>query len=460
MRHRGASFHARGRASSRCERGAVAAVAPVRQSDAVNQREHLIAELLDARARSLDLFDGLPVETSRVPRIPIVNPPLWEIGHVAWFQERWTRRNLRAKAALRDDADALWDSAAIEHDRRWEIPLPSRDETLAYAREVLERVIEELETADAGAREDYFHRLVTYHEDMHGEAFVYTRQTLALAAPRCRGSATADIHDHGGPHPGDARIPGGTFELGARRDLPFVFDNEKWAHTVELAPFRIALAPVTQSEFLEFVNARGYERSAYWSDDGWRWRNAVEAQHPVYWTRAEDGRWMRRAYDELVPLEPHKPVLHVSWYEAEAFCNFAERRLPTEAEWELAAGGGRGPRASLYPWGDDPPDRARAELDLSADGCCDVGAHPGGDSAFGCRQMIGNVWEWTASDFVPYPAFTADPYREYSEPWFGTHKVLRGGCFATRARLLRNTWRNFYTPDRRDVLAGFRTCAR
>jgi iron(II)-dependent oxidoreductase len=434
----------------------------------MDRRRKLIDDLADARERTLALFEGLPVEPSNVPRIPIVNPPLWELGHVAWFQERWTRRHLRGHASLRADADALWDSSAIAHDPRWDLALPSCEDTLAYARAVLERVVLELESA-SGERDEYFHRLVTYHEDMHGEAFVYTRQTLALASPRAVASRKigrpAPPHcpcstRAAGPHAGDARIPGGAFELGARRDLPFVFDNEKWAHAVKIAPFRIALAPVTQREFLEFVTARGYEREKWWSADGWRWRNASGAEHPVHWSRASDGRWMRRAYDRLVPLEPHQPVLHVSWYEAEAYCNFAERRLPTEAEWELAASGGRGARASLYPWGDEPPDESRAHLDLSSDGCCDVGAHAAGDSAFGCRQMIGNVWEWTASDFLPYPGFVADPYREYSEPWFATHKVLRGGCFATRARLLRNTWRNFYTPDRRDVLAGFRTCAR
>jgi len=146
----------------------------------------------------------------------------------------------------------------------------------------------------------------------------------------------------------------------------------------------------------------------------------------------------------------------VSWFEAEAYCRWAGRRLPTEPEWELAAST---PDKRTFPWGDEPPNPTRARLDGFGLGCCDVAALPAGDSHFGCRQMIGNVWEWTASDFLPYPGFVADPYREYSQPWFGTHKVLRGGAWMTRSRLLRNTWRNFYQPDRRDVWAGFRTCA-
>jgi iron(II)-dependent oxidoreductase len=173
----------------------------------------------------------------------------------------------------------------------------------------------------------------------------------------------------------------------------------------------------------------------------------------VYW---EEGRVQRR-YDSLQPLAPHEPVIHVCWYEAEAYCNWAGRRLPTEAEWELAAAT---PAKRRFPWGDSPPDARRANLDARAGGPVDVAAHPEGDSAYGCRQMVGNVWEWTATDFAPYPGFVVDPYKEYSQPWFSSpHKVLRGGCWATRGRLLRNTWRNFYPPDRRDVLAGFRTCA-
>jgi iron(II)-dependent oxidoreductase len=157
------------------------------------------------------------------------------------------------------------------------------------------------------------------------------------------------------------------------------------------------------------------------------------------------------------------PAVHISWYEAEAYCNWAGRRLPTEAEWEVAASAPNhdypGSRRH-FPWGNQAATAAEANLDWCAGGIVEVAAYPAGDSAFGCRQLAGNVWEWTATDFEPYPGFSTDPYKEYSQPWFGTHKVLRGGCWATSALLIRNTWRNFYTPDRRDVWAGFRTCAR
>ena len=278
------------------------------------------------------------------------------------------------------------------------------------------------------------------------------------------GCSTFNLHPSSlvaGPLPGDVEIPGGTFHLGAGRAETFVFDNEKWAHPVQARPFAIARAPVTQAEFAAFVADDGYRRAELWGQAGWRWRQAGAVLYPMHWRREGDG-WLRRDFDRWLPLEPHRPVIHVNWYEAEAYCRWAGRRLPTEAEWEAAAaasGNDLSAPKRRFPWGDEPPNPTQAQLDGYGLGCCDVADHPAGDSHFGCRQMIGNVWEWTASDFSPYPGFVPDPYREYSQPWFGTHKVLRGGAWMTRSRLLRNTWRNFYQPDRRDVWAGFRTCA-
>jgi iron(II)-dependent oxidoreductase len=220
-------------------------------------------------------------------------------------------------------------------------------------------------------------------------------------------------------------------------------------------PFRIARAPVTNEQFLHFVEEGGYTRDEPWTDEGRRWRASVGATGPVYWLG--EGRSWRR-YDRVEPIHPHHPIVFVNAFEADAYCRWAGRRLPTEAEWELAA---KSPDGRRFPWGNAPPTAAHANIDGRAGGPVDVAAHAQGDSHYGCRQMIGNVWEWTATRFAPYPGFVRDPYAEYSEPWFATpHRVLRGGCWATRGRLLRNTWRNFYPPDRRDVFAGFRTCAR
>jgi iron(II)-dependent oxidoreductase len=420
----------------------------------------LTAWVTDARRRTLDLIADLTDEQLLGPPLSIVNPLLWEIGHLAWFQERWMLRHANGRPSLRADADALYDSAAVAHDNRWDLALPSRADTLRYMAEVHDQVLNLLHSRPPTRDDIYFTLLTVFHEDMHTEAFTYTRQTLAYPAPRLSGGVASP--EAGGPCPGDVLVPGGTFPLGATPDEPFVFDNEKWAHPVELQPFAIARAPVTQAEFAAFVNDGGYQRPEWWNEAGWVWRETNAAQHPVHWQPQPPGQWLRRDFDAWVPLEPHRPVIHVNWYEAAAYCRWAGRRLPTEAEWEaaVAAGATLAVPKRRFPWGDDSPTPARANLDGLALGCSDVGAHAAGDSRLSCRQMIGNVWEWTQDDFGPYPGFIADPYKEYSQPWFGDHKVLRGGCWVTRARLLRNTWRNFYKPDRRDVWAGFRTCAR
>ena len=453
------------------------------------------ATMREFRARTLALVRDLDDRQMIGPRIAIVNPPLWEIDHVAWSQEFWVLRHLRNEKPLLENGDRLYNSTDVAHDTRWELLLPTRASTLGYMNEVLEGCIARIENlAELSTDEFYFYWLTTFHEAMHSEALAYTRQTLGYSAPASALEAfSADFG--GGAFPGDVEITGGKFLIGATRDFPFVFDNEKWAHEVDIEPFRIARAPVTNGEYLEFVEAGGYRERRYWSDDGWQWLESGGApqleksfakffnktlnepveiaafkerlDHPVYWQPLDNGRWQQRVYDRYVMLNSNLQVVHVSWYEAQAFCQWAGRRLPTEKEWEIAASGeladngtGLSERRRHYPWGYKAPNAEVANLDWHAGGLVEVGAHAAGDSAFGCRQMIGNVWEWTADDFLPYPGFSVDPYKEYSQPWFGTHKVLRGGCWATSSLLIRNSWRNFYTPDRRDVWAGFRTCAK
>ena len=429
----------------------------------MDARFELSSQIEDARRRTLALVRDLTDDQLIGPRLPTVNPLLWEIGHVAWFQEWWVLRHALGAAPLKKNGDALYDSSAIPHDSRWELPLPSRSQTLEYLDETRNRVLAAISDADRARAADYFLRLSIAHEDMHDEAFVITRQTLGYPIPPPVGTPAA--RPGNGSFEGDARVPGGTLSLGAAHGADeFIHDNEKWAHPVKVGSFEIAKAPVTQSQFADFVSSGGYQRRQFWSDEGWRWRESVGAECPIYWRKA-DGGWMRREFDRWVPLEPHRPVIHVSWHEADAFCRFAGRRLPTEPEWEAASAGTADSRGKLalekrrFPWGNEPPSARLANLGGRWLGCVDVDAFPEGDSAFGCRQMIGNVWEWTASAFNPYPGFATDPYQDYSKPWFGTHKVLRGGCWFTQARLIRNTWRNFYTADRRDILAGFRTCA-
>ena len=413
-------------------------------------RSALLTRLRDARARTLDLVLDLTDDEMIGKQLEIVNPLLWEIGHVAWFQERWCLRQARGHPGLLEHGDALYDSIAVHHDTRWGLPLLGRSEVLHYMERVFQRVERELEK---GIDEELFElaTLSLFHEDMHGEAFCMTRQTLGYPCP----SASAETAVPGGERiGGDVPFEGGAFPMGSEAEPGFTFDNEGSRHTREVAPFRMARTCVTQAEFAEFVDAGGYETESLWSREGWAWRQRESAGHPVYW-RGDGGGWERRHYAEWKALEPRLAVHHVNVHEAEAYCRWARRRLPTEAEWEFAAGSGR------YPWGEQAPDNGTAHLDLCCSGVCEVDAYPGGGSALGLRQMIGNVWEWTASVFAPYPGFRPGRYLEYSKPWFQDkdHRVLRGGSYTTRGRMISNRFRNFYQPDRRDIIAGFRTCA-
>ena len=422
----------------------------------------------DAHERTLQCVADLDDSQLTVPLLEIVNPFVWELGHVAFFYDVFLLRLLEGSDPVMAGGDDLYNSFKVDHDDRWSLPLPSRAETLDYMRRVMELVVERLNSRQPSAVETYLYLLAVHHEDMHDEAFTYMRQTLGYPEPAFAGAGTGATPDvlGGGPLPGDVDVPAAVFQLGATPDAPFVFDNEKWTHPVELPAFQIARAPVTNAEFAAFVDDGGYLKPELWSNQGWVWRTKTGAQCPIHWRRGEQG-WLRRHFDKVVPVEEHAPVVHVNWYEAEAYCGWAGRRLPTEAEWEMAASaapadGGTGTTGhkSRYPWGDDPPTPDRANLDSRFMGCVDVGAFAAGDSAFGCRQMIGNVWEWTASPFYPFPGYVVDfPYREYSAPWFGYRQVLKGGAWATRSRLAYNTYRNFFQPYRNDLFAGFRTCA-
>ncbi|MGH3322063.1 MAG: selenoneine synthase SenA [Streptosporangiaceae bacterium] len=430
--------------------------------------EELVGWVREASRRLTDLVADLDDGQLVGPRLPTINPLIWEIGHITWFQEIFVLRRALSEPPLIEHGDAIWDSAAIPHDTRWFLTLPSRRETLDYIREVTERVADRLSRPGATGQLRFIARYGVHHHDMHTEALTYTRQTLGYPPPTLPGlatpGATPDPPGEGGPLPGDAAVPGGAFPLGADRGEAFVHDNEKWIHPVELTPFAIARAQVTQAEYAAFVDDGGYARRELWGDDGWAWRTSAGAEAPLYWRRGPGG-WRRRDFDRWVPLEPHRPVAHVCWYEADAYCRWAGRRLPTEAEWEAAAigqpdgSGGLARGRRRFPWGDDPVGPGHANMDWRHLGTVDVAAYPAGDSAFGCRQLIGNLWEWTASTFGPYPNFEQDAYRDNSWPSFGGRKVLRGGAWASRSRFIRGTLRNYFTADRRDVLAGFRTVA-
>jgi len=421
----------------------------------------LIADLKDARQRTLELVAGLNSQQIIGEKLSTVNPLLWEIGHVAYFHELWILRHLDKANSFLNNADELYDSINIAHDDRWDLPLLSLDETKKYMQQVLNAEINRLKLINVNATDIYLTRYALFHEDMHTEAYTYTRRTLNYPAPNLSNTVLNDEQYSADAMTDDIKITGGDYLLGAAKDIAFCFDNEKWQHPVNVKPFSISRTATTYQQFADFVNDDGYNQKQFWSDDGWQWLQKNNITKPNGWKKDADGNWLIKHFDQWKNLRPNAALIHINWYEANAWCKWAGRRLPSEAEWELAASGTpENINANrTYPWGDSTPTEQHVNMNSRALNTIDTSALPAGDSAFGCRQMLGNCWEWVADTFEPYLGFTPDMYADYSQPLFGQTKVLRGGGWATPSRMIRNTWRTYYGPDRSDVFAGFRSCA-
>jgi len=377
------------------------------------------------------------------------------MGHVAWFQEHYLLRALDHAAPLMAGGDNIYDSFNVSYKLRWSHDFPNKQETLDYAREVLERSITRLEGREPSENERYLYQLVADHERMHSENILSVRKQLGYAMDQAPSTFDAVVFEQQ-----DCRIQSGTYVLGAEPDAPYVLDNEQWAHPVELDAFAIANTPVTNAEFAEFLDAAGYRTRSLWDRDGWNWRRRNNIGGPLYWQK-RDGVWHERHFATWTPIRPHHPICHINLNEARAYCRFVGRRLPSEAEWEVAAT--YDPKTKTkrpFPWGDAEPSDSLVHMDIAYGGTTDVRDKAAGDSPHGCRQMIGNVWEWTDSKLVPYPGFSPGPYEDYSRPYLGKKPVLRGGAWPTSQELIRSTWRNFFIKHRRNIFAGLRTCAR
>ena len=430
-------------------------------------RAQVVDLLTEARARTLLLVGPLDEDDLRRQHDTLMSPILWDLGHIAHFEEVWLAHNILSGGSGTEGLSGLFDPFTNPRAVRGGLPLPGMKETLLDLARVRQRVLRCLEDLDFAAaspllQDGYVFRMVLQHEYQHNETILQTLQLktgTSYRAPRAMQPVARPIAGPAGLVDGMVRFPGGAVEVGTD-DRSSAYDNERNRHAVTLPPFRIDRVPVTNAMYRDFVEDGGYRRPELWSEAGWAWLEESKVEAPKFWS-SEGGAWFERHMDLTAPLDPDRPVCHVCWYEADAFARWAGKRLPTEQEWEAAASWDPlTGQKRLYPWGDEPPTALHAGLDQLAFAPAPVGAFPLNVSPIGCYGMIGDVWEWTASDFTAYPGFESFPYREYSEVFFGEeYKVLRGGSWATRPGAIRNTFRNWDYPIRRQIFAGFR-CAR
>jgi iron(II)-dependent oxidoreductase len=419
------------------------------------------AEVLErARRRSAALTDAVDDGELVAQHSPLMSPLVWDLAHVGSQEEIWLVRDVGGREPVRPDIDDLYDAFQHPRSTRPELPLLGPDEARRYVSEVRDKAFDVLAgttlRGDDLTRHAFAFGMVAQHEQQHDETMLATHQLRrgepVLHAPPPPPEVVHDL-------PEEVVVPAGPFAMGTSIE-PWALDNEQPVHDVFVDAFAIDTTPVTNGRYAEFVDDGGYRDPRWWSAEGWAYRSEHDITAPRFWRR-ENGRWWRRRFGVDEPVPPDEPVVHVSYHEAEAFAAWAGKRLPTEAEWEKAArhdpASGRSRR---YPWGDEDPTPDHANLGQRHLSPAPVGAYPRGASPLGVHQLIGDVWEWTSSDFLPYPGFVAYPYREYSEVFFGsTYKVLRGGSFGSDPVAVRGTFRNWDFPVRRQIFAGFR-CAR
>ena len=430
--------------------------------------------LAEARTRTLALLEPVPAEDQVRQVSPLMSPLAWDLAHVAHFEELWLLRRLVGAQPTDERFDDVYD--AFKHPRRERPDLELLDpvEARQFAADVRKRALDvlagiDLDPSDPLLTDGFVYGMIVQHEHQHDETMLATIQLMEdfeHPLAHARAATAASERDR---EADEVLVDGGPFVMGTDDD-PWAYDNERPAHEVELASFWIDVTPVTNRAYLEFIGAGGYDERSCWTEAGWAWRVEAGLAHPEFWRSGPAGSWERHRFGRREPLPLDEPVQHVCWYEADAYARWRGKRLPTESEWEKAASwDSAAGRKRRHPWGDEPPTPERANL---ATGPFDerrrgrfgpdrVGSHRDGASPWGCQQMVGDVWEWTASDFDGYRGFRPFPYREYSEVFFGPeYKVLRGGSWATHPVVAgRATFRNWDYPIRRQIFAGFR-CAR
>jgi ergothioneine biosynthesis protein EgtB len=425
----------------------------------------LIDEYKRVRSGTMEIVKPLEIEDYVVQTAPFMSPPRWHLGHTSWFFEMLLREFATGYRVYCEEYLFYFNSyyerfgSRIKKEHRGVKSRPTVKETIEYRLRIDDAMLSLLGSIAKHPRSEEvlsLTRLGLEHEMQHQELLVYDIKHLLADLY----SVTPDRTRAGSRVDGMVDIEGGLFEVG-HSDSAFAYDNEKPSHTVFLQDFAIDLAPVSNRQFLAFVKAGGYEDHRWWYSEAWGKLNEEGWQAPMYWEQHGD-RWMIRDFAGLHPVEDKgdEPVSHVSFYEASAFAKWAGKRLPTETEWEKAACYDPNQKRRLrFPWGDSDPGAETANLfENRLWGVSEAGSLPAGRSPYGCVQMIGDVWEWTSSDYAPYPGFKTE-FDEYNDKWFVGQKVLRGGSFATPRSHIRTTYRNFFCPHERWMIAGFR-CAK
>lgn len=428
-------------------------------------KRRVARELERTRRRSNELTRSVDDEDLVRQHSPLMSPLVWDLAHVGSQEEQWLVRDVGGRAALRPDIDDLYDAFQHRRGDRPSLPLLGPAESRGYVATVRDKVLDVLDRIRFEGRplvdRGFAFGMIVQHEQQHDETMLATHQ-LRRGDPVLR---AAEPPRPVGPAPaGEVFVPGGAFTMGTSTE-PWALDNERPAHHVHVDAFMLDARPVTNGDFFRFIESGGYDQPRFWTEEGWAHRMHADLRAPLFWQRNGD-TWMRRRFGHIERVPPDEPVVHVSFHEALAYATWAGKRLPTEAEWEKAARfDPRTGDSSRYPWGNADPDQHHANLGQRHLRPAAVGAYPEGRSPCGAWQLIGDVWEWTDTDFHGYPGFRAFPYREYSEVFFGTshkvtsHKVLRGGSFGTDPAACRATFRNWDFPVRRQIFSGFR-CAR
>ncbi|WAL63358.1 ergothioneine biosynthesis protein EgtB [Amycolatopsis cynarae] len=436
------------------------APSPLRELGGERLRAYAAEALTRARRRSTALTDAVDDEDLVRQHSKLMSPLVWDLAHIGSQEELWLVRDVGGREPLRPDIDDLYD--AFRHPRadRPSLPLLGPSEARAYVAQVRDKALDVLAREPMEGRRlteaAFAFGMITQHEQQHDETMLATHQLrqgeAVLHAPPAPSRRAGAL-------PAEVFVPAGPFVMGTSVE-PWALDNERPAHEVHVDAFYLDTTPVTNGAYLEFLESGGYDERRWWSEAGWEYRTAHDITAPRFWYR-ESGGWWRTRFGVREPVPADQPVVHVSFHEAQAYAAWAGKRLPTEAEWEKAArfdpATGQSRR---YPWGNEEPTAEHANLGQRHLGPAAVGAYPAGASALGVHQLIGDVWEWTSTDFHGYPGFAAFPYREYSEVFFGPeYKVLRGGSFGTDPSAIRGTFRNWDYPIRRQIFSGFR-CAR